>query len=524
MEQKNKKYYSITLLLLVAVFIAYLSFQTVWLGDDIKYQYNYAHLDQRVSSFEDAIESQNYHYTHTNGRYLAHTLVQSFCGFLGQPAFAIANGLMYILFFLAIFRLCDVKLSNFKSVASIIVLGLLTFQTKMMPSCQIGFVWMFTFTMGLLILFFKSNLKPKAWLSTLSVLPAIIIGNGQEALNIGVSVALFFYWIGHRKEMTLFQYCLMIGFWIGTASDCLSPGTLNRGAGSMGVNMNRVIVSFLRYLFLLKGIWFLCIIVLYYKFKHKISWKNIYKQNSFFWVCLIALFCMNIAVHFESNRAGFGVELMAIIIGIRTIPSKSLNKLWLSLCTLLLIVNFYYQTIGILKKQAFYQEVTRQYSTSADGKVYISDWDFYSPIPYNRNFSGVIVPYGVNNGGDMSYYEYRNLAHKLTDSYPGRPYPIIMPTYLKGKEHTDLGNQLIYLGNSLWLAVQSKSDPATFEVHREFPIFPTYKTYDSVVVDMTQPECILEEGDNWRARFIYEMDYSTHDINITKEIKKVKKE
>lgn len=518
MTGKANKYYSIILLAIVAVTITYLSYQTIWLGDDIKYQYNFANLEQSVDNISDVIESQNTHYIIQNGRYLAHTIVQIFCGILGQPAFAIANGVMYVLFFLALFRLCDVKLSDLKSVASIIILSMLSLQTNMIPSCQVGYIWMFTFTMWFLTLFWEKDVKANMGISILCGLVSIIIGNGQEALNFGVSVALLHYWYSHRKEISILQYCMMIGFWIGTATDCLSPGTLHRGEMTVGIPITSYIMSMLKTIIFARGLWFMIIVIVYYRIKHKKSLKEIYRQNSFYWVCLFALLFMEIVVNFQ-YRAGFGIELTCIIIGIRTLTKKSLNTVWLTLCSLLLIVMVYYQTVSINKIHTYYQETKQQYSQSKDGKIYVSNLDFYIPILYDRHYAGHILPYGVTLGGDSTYFEYRYYARRLKELYPGKPYPVIMPTYLKGKEHVELGNQLLYLGDSLWLAIQSKSEPAKFEVIRGVPILSRVKGYPPVEVDMSDPECILSEGDNWRARFISERDYAIHGINFTKEIK-----
>ena len=65
-----------------------------------------------------------------------------------------------------------------------------------------------------------------------------------------------------------------------------------------------------------------------------------------------------------------------------------MNRIWLSLCYLMLAFNVYYQAETILERRAYYQEVTQQYSKSDDGKIYITDLDFYSPIPVMQNFSG----------------------------------------------------------------------------------------------------------------------------------------
>ncbi len=514
MNRKVGKYLSLSLMAVVAVFIVLVSYAVVWSDDDITYQYNFVDFDRHISSLSDVIESQNVHYIYQNGRYFAHVLVQSFCGIWGQPAFALANGMIYILFFLAIFRLCDVKLSDPKAVASIIVLCLLSFQTKMMPSCQIGFVWMFTFTMWLLILFMKPGIKPGVWVSVLCGIAAIIIGNGQEALNTGVSAALSVYWIKNRKRMTLLQYCLMIGFWIGTLSNCLSPGILTRYYWSAGVSPMEYATSVLRFLRDARGIWFLLIVVLYHRFHHKRSWKDIYHRSPFFWNTLIALICLNIAIHFESNRSAFGIELMCIIIGIRELSDKSMSRIWLSLCTLLLMTEYYFQIDGLIKRRNFHQEIVRQYSQSKDGKVYL-DNELYVPLASRKNFSGPFFHYGLYT------YEcvYFTLAKDLSKKYPGKPQVRILPTYLKGKEHVDLGNQLMPYSKGIWVAIQSKSNPAEFVVDRWLPIFPTLIEIESVTIDMTDPKAILEEGDNWRARYISESDYKILAQNLTDTIR-----
>ncbi|MGN0236923.1 MAG: DUF6056 family protein [Lepagella sp.] len=167
------------------------------------------------------------------------------------------------------------SLSLMEVVAIFIVLCLLSFQSKMMPSCQIGFVWMFTFTTWLVILFMNPGIKPGVWVSVLCGIVAIIVGNGQEALNTGVSAALLIYCIRNRKKMTLLQYCLMIGFWIGTLSNCLSPGTISRCSRSAGVSPMEYATSVLRFLRDARGIWFLMIVLGYHKFHNKRSWKEI---------------------------------------------------------------------------------------------------------------------------------------------------------------------------------------------------------------------------------------------------------
>lgn len=516
---KNKATISILLLVLVAIVIGLFSYFNIWLGDDVSYAYFCGDKDRHLKSILELIPSQNIHYMQTNGRYVAHVLVQGFCGLWGIGAFSIANGLMYILFFLAIFRLCGIGLDNVKGVASIIILSLLSFQTKMQPSCQIGFVWMFTLTLWTLILFFHSKDRKPAWLCILSGLGAIIAGNGQEVLNLGVCAAFFFYWLINMKKMSAMQYCIMIGFWIGALTNFLSPGTINRGSGMMGTTINRYIFSFISYMLSLRIIWVLCFVALYQKIKHKISFREMYKSDMFYWNALFALMLFSLICHFQSNRVGFGVELMSLIIVIRILPNKSMNYFWLAVASVLLLIDYVMQTDATVKSREIMKSLQKEYDESTDGKVY-ADISFDSHLGDGRNFSRPLVPYGVTNGGDHTYYEYNCLAKKLSETSPGRPKVKIIPTILRGKEHEDLGNQLIYTGNDIWLVIQSKSAPAEFIVYRETPLIPSIKHYDPVIVEIDK-ESIVAEGDNWRARFIAEIDHAIHNMNFTSSVEMI---
>lgn len=111
------------------------------------------------------------------------------------------------------------------------------------------------------------------------------------------------------------------------------------------------------------------------------------------------------------------------------------------------------------------------------------------------------------------------IAKYLKTKYPCKPTVRILPPFLKGRDNADLGNQLIYLGDNLWLAIQSKSKPARFEVSREVPVFPSLKRYEPVEVDMDDRRSIIEENQYWRSRYIAEIDYAIHGFNFTSEVK-----
>lgn len=114
MTTKTKLILSIAILSIVAIIIFIFSANCVWLVDDIHYQFNMSadsHL-QRINSVWDIFASQWEHYFSVNGRYVAHWLVQLFCGLLGQKVFAICNALIYIVYISFVIKLAGTNIKN----------------------------------------------------------------------------------------------------------------------------------------------------------------------------------------------------------------------------------------------------------------------------------------------------------------------------------------------------------------------------------------------------------------------------
>jgi hypothetical protein len=192
-QVKIARYVNLSYLALAcyALIIFFFSLNTAWTGDDINYRYSFCN-GKVISSISDIIQSQYTHYFNVNGRSIAHALVQLFIPILGRTAFAFFNALMHILFILQIFKIAGVDKSNFRSMLTVIFLSMTAFITKMLPTCQIGFVWMFTITLFFLNIFFGNYKTPKSRVLTLPVLfiLGILAGWSQEALIVGVGAAL----------------------------------------------------------------------------------------------------------------------------------------------------------------------------------------------------------------------------------------------------------------------------------------------------------------------------------------------
>jgi hypothetical protein len=52
---------------------------------------------EKVQTFGDVFKSQINHYKHVNGRFIVHTIEQSFCGVIGLDTYYVINALMFAL-------------------------------------------------------------------------------------------------------------------------------------------------------------------------------------------------------------------------------------------------------------------------------------------------------------------------------------------------------------------------------------------------------------------------------------------
>lgn len=511
---------SIILLIIVASLICWFSILAVWLGDDLNYAYSFIPglRMYRVQSLMDIIQSQNAHYFYVNGRYWAHVLVQYFCGIWGQPIFAVCNGIAYILFFLILFKLYGTSLSNFKSVASIVVLSLLSLQTKMVPSCQIGYIWTFAVTMCFIYIFFKTSSDSNPFRLILLALFSIFAGNGQEGINVGVSGALIIFWACNLKRLTLRQYVMLISFGIGALICCLSPGILQRAEGSsvnngiLGFILNRLYI-----LIDLRATYILFAVMLWQRFKHKIAYKSIYLDNKFYWNTFFILLIFTFVVGSQgSNRQCLSIDLFAIIILIHMMESKSFTTSWLCVFSILLIWSYVWQSVELIDARQRFNDIEHQYAASPDGKVYVDlGLNKQYSIPPRSTFSLKPPIYGVafqmgevhenKTYGDLTFNELV-LQRYLSTRYPGKPNLRIIPPMLKGLEHKTLSNQVIPLNKYVHLVIEDKTSSQHLNITRAISLPGIHRVYPSEsVTDQLYP---VAEGDTWRASYFSTEPYT----------------
>lgn len=477
------------LLIGVTVLMILASWFTPWLGDDIHYGFSRTPGKQHIwiSSISQIIESQNSHWYLSNGRYVAHFLVQLFIGIFGQPIFSIFNGIVYVPFLLLIAYFAKIDFNRFRTFFAMTLIALLSFQTKFVPSCQIGYIWTFTLTLTFLYFFFKSNFHPQWWVVALLGICSLIAGNGQEALNIGIGGALIIYWAFNMRRMTIAQYVMMICFGLGALLDCLSPGSMTRAAHESGGNS--LMGSLINFLFESRAFYMLVIILIWKLRCLKVGIRDIYETNKFYWHAWAILLLFNFLIGIKSNRQLFGEELMSIIISFRLLGINKIKNGWIILLCGLLA--FTYIVMGICDIQSYrqWESIKKQYAISNDGVVYvdmnrpIEDW-WIAPMKFSdkMNYSKI---------GDPNYewVEY-NANRYLHHFYPGKPDYTVVTPLLKDIDAMNPENKIVPIKFGVYLIIQNKKSIKK-------PVLKSFSRYGNAKDTVVEPidmncELVLE--------------------------------
>lgn len=412
MNKRNIRWSTLLIPFLLALFAFAFSQSALWLGDEITYNYSFKDNSQ-ITSLSDVVTSQIEHYLSVNGRTVAHFLCQLYIPFFGKTAFAISNALVYVALLLMMANLCRIKFDDWKMMALLACLIVLGFRTKFTPTCQIGFPWMFALVVAFLLLlraFSRDNPHPWNPLHLLWAAPlSFLAGWSQEALVIGVCVALFFYVLVNLKKVSWAQWALLVFFAAGAALLCLSPATIGRtGEAHGGSNLlPPVLLSLAKFFFYLRISYLLLILLLYLWIIKKVKFRELLSGTGFYWIIWVTMLAFNLFINVYGNRQLFGMEFAAIVIIIKYIQQfilpegkniKTVGTIVLSALALWVGAVTGGNARFLAHHQAVYKYIDTSYHASEDGTVY---YDFSAKeVTFKDTYpSDVFTWYALNTIG-----------------------------------------------------------------------------------------------------------------------------
>lgn len=472
--------------ILLFAFALVFSLSALWLGDDIKYGYSFAD-GQEITSYSQVIPSQIAHWKTCNGRTVAHTLCQLFIPFWGQTAFSLANALVYVLLWALMCNILGVGKDDHwyqALIAALIVIGM---RTKFTPTCQIGFPWMFALVLCFLITmrdFDKSSPRLLSSWHLLWALPlAFIAGWSQEALVIGVCVALGLYFLMNLRKMSLAQWSLIVAFACGAALLCLAPSTLNRTSethGGAGL-LPPLVLSLAKFAYYLRVTYILIVYMLYLKLFRKVSFKSMISDNAYLWIVWLIMMVFNLAIGVYGNRQLFGMELAAMGIIVRLAQSQSLisapcktiaPKLIFAALVLAVIVG---DVSFIRRDRAVYNKIVSEWNKSEDGVVF---YDFSSKdVTFRDTYTSDV----------FTWYALNTLAGELGPEKQLNVVPTICKEMVLGAHNANCSAKI---ADGTTAVVIDKSDmPSSVRICRNFigkELSPTGVSLDEPVYENEQ--------------------------------------
>lgn len=443
--------------ILMAITIFIFSDNSIWIIDSIKYKFNFA-TGEKIRSIGDIFESQYTHYFLWNGRYVAHWLCQLFVSFFSKEIFSGVNALMYIVLVVLVIRnVTDSSLST-RLVLSAICLVLFFCDTQYVPPCQIGYIWMAVLVLLFLRLYFNYAKNPRLSLPIYAglFLISMIIGNGHEALNVGVGGALIIFTLTHLRKLTVAQWCMTVGFGIGGLFLCLSPGTMGRTEEMVTSPIYSVINFFLS----LRVTYILLAILIYKLCRRQITLQDFYRDNAFFINAITVLIIFNFMIGVGGTRQLFGIELFSSLLVLRLLKHQSFSKP--VLCTFLIaLVGIYtLKYIEIRKGNDSYRQLSEKIAENPTGPFFI-DFPAFNPYIHPTD----IFRYGVYLDFALLSIVWETIGSQdinLIPCYPAEAEKIF------AEPVTNRSYQ--YLPGEFML-MQSKSTPKKFTLHRSINLF-----------------------------------------------------
>ena len=477
-------YISICIILLVAFIVYYFSAFNVWIDDDLTYQYQCADFERWVyTPFNNVWEifaSQYSHYFTTNGRYVAHWIVQLFTGLLGMQAFAICNAIIYILFIRIIMRICGVALDNWKGTLTIACLILTFLSVRMTPSFQM-YIWMFLLVLVYLRIFLHYR-TDKWWLLILICVFSAICGNAHESINPGICLGLTVYIVCNLKRITAQQWLMALFFAIGLGILVFSPSTQDRMTDTCPWILEWRVLSLYAFFKSTHALTIMLCVLFYKCVIKKESFRNIVRNDYIWWAIWFGCLLSNLYWGFSGGRSSLGEELFAIILTIKMLRHKSFTPVWLILLVGLTIYFLGEQYVKLQRLKDWMGKIEKLARTEHNGFIYM-DFQYTPTFIGSEDYTGTIdCLYDKNLPYVERYMDIfsRHFTQKWQIDKQFRIYPTALRPYIENTIDTTeklRGNRLINYSQDAHLMIKNKKHPGEFYIKRTRDLMFFHKEY-----------------------------------------------
>lgn len=259
-----------------------------------------------------------------NGRLFCHAMVQVLVSW-GEPLFDVTNALLFPIVCGAIVMMSFDKM-HWKNVLPwlfvvIFMRYLIAEETSLLFwACgSMNYLLPTGMTAFVITLLFKY--KPQTnrikWWYPAVFLFCVLAGWEHEIIVLPVAFAMFVFVYHNFKQLSVWQWTLIIGYCIGALLVLIAPANFNRINGPIGMAENNWIATLAKRLYLVVRFGFVFDVLLVYSGYHAIRNWNKFKlfiQKQYFWLCALgSVFLMGMLLGTDS-RMRWGIDIFSLFI------------------------------------------------------------------------------------------------------------------------------------------------------------------------------------------------------------------
>ena len=519
MKPVSGKALSWGLLIVGSAIVFVFCMQAVWISDDMDYGFVLTHdylpllgrvtgdeTPERITGFYDILRSQAVHWQDVNGRAFAHTLIQFFCGIGGRTLFSVCNSIVFVCFILLLLTHSGTGVRCPRAVATVVGLYFVLLINHATPAFQICYVWMFSVAMLWLLWLWRAP-RSAWWTAPGAFVLGVLAGNGMEALNVGMSVALFVWWVRNIRRVTPMQYVLLVGFAVGCAFLVFSPGNFAR-AGRAGFS----ILSVLWWVYYFAWLFVLVAVVLYCRLRLRESFSSMYRSAAFWWDTLLVCLLFGLAVGAWAHRIFLGSVLASLVIIVRLLPRKGFSNVWLAVTAFVTAAVLLSEWSYVSANRAEYDRISAEHLASPTGVVRTKPAAVKHIFPIVADMS---YTYTMPVGDFRMEQRWRACLHTMRpQAAPLQLVPDAMPQY----GDTIAAPYSAPFGEDVWVAVRPVGSDARFRSLHSIGVGPWRRPYKALDVDFSHPHVVAPGWEGVIVRCEYPFRFLALDgVEVVKE-------
>lgn len=408
-------------------------------------------IGQRVNNFSDLVHSQYNHYLGTNGRIFVSGLTQLFLIPEEKVWFNIANVLMFAFLQLIILQMAGVALKDLSVAGYILFLTGLWFllpgpnHSLLWISGSFNYLWAVVIVLSFLYIIQKPGSAEKRspfYLYPLFFIGGFLSGATHEVISLGVSGALFFYYLFNFKSFRGRIVPLVIGFFLGTLFIAIAPANLSRfNSGGPGEATGALMILQKLWAFLLSvpsmilPLSLMLVLGWLYK-RDRILFREIRQRHGILLLSTMFSLVFILFVGSLQPRVFFGVSVFSLIILVSVIYkysskySRRGSLLFAGILGTAMLIEFIFVTITLKQNKLEFDQDELSWRTSPDNVFEMREKKL------NR-----FVSTGL--GGSDRYF----WSNIVMSWYYGKEYMIFLPKDLY--QNLFLAPKMIHVNNRL---------------------------------------------------------------------------